>query len=593
MDNGIKRQKLYIIGVAIVVLVSAGFSWLTIQSGFNPIWLGIILPGVIFVLGVLVLQKERALQDRQSIWVNRVQKIEKQFEAVVQLNHNLLDVQDEKSLMEVTLAGIAKLSGVDYVSLVPLDEWDQPLPAFTYGPLSSPLHAAWREHLVTQLVKDRCAVCQGKPEPDAGPCPLLVGPFSDDNKIVCLPIRRGRRMLGILNLYLKENQDIDSEILKIIEAVLNEVALVIQGVRLQVQENSTLRQLQLLHSSDSNLSHTIDKLMADLHMILDADGSYLLMQNTDILPQNYSWLRADAWAERILKTTVDSVISTSQPLSFAGQDSEGNPLWVAAVPVEMPKGNAFWGVIAAVIPQEGSAASQLNGMLRSSATQVALLLQGELNRISFEYRAVVEERTRIAREIHDGLAQTLAYLKLNTAQMQTYLNQQNYKRLEDAIKESYRALSEAYLDTREAIDYLRVSPENDFENSLRQLVSIFLESSSIPVNIQLDHSLMDVSPEIKAQILRIVQEALSNIRKHSKATQVQLTVVRMSEDLFVEIQDNGRGFPPEDILENSQHGLRGMRERADLIGADFQIISQPGQGAKIRLRLPFIEETRT
>jgi signal transduction histidine kinase len=86
--------------------------------------------------------------------------------------------------------------------------------------------------------------------------------------------------------------------------------------------------------------------------------------------------------------------------------------------------------------------------------------------------------------------------------------------------------------------------------------------------------------------MRIVQEALSNVRKHAHANQVWIDCIERDGDLYLEVQDDGDGFFPEDVSGTSRHGLRGMRERADLIGADFQIINQVGQGTKINIRLP-------
>jgi len=99
-----------------------------------------------------------------------------------------------------------------------------------------------------------------------------------------------------------------------------------------------------------------------------------------------------------------------------------------------------------------------------------------------------------------------------------------------------------------------------------------------------------IEPEIQAQLLRIVQEALSNVRKHSQASQVRVEVRNWKGMLILEISDNGVGFSAEDVPEFSRHGLRGMRERAELIGADFQVISKPQAGTTIRVHLPLKQE---
>ena len=96
----------------------------------------------------------------------------------------------------------------------------------------------------------------------------------------------------------------------------------------------------------------------------------------------------------------------------------------------------------------------------------------------------------------------------------------------------------------------------------------------------------DLSPEVQAHLVRIVQEALNNVRKHAEASQAQINLRMWEGDVLLEVIDDGRGFDPLDVPLVAQYGLRGMRERAELIGADFQIVSQPGQGTAVRLRLP-------
>jgi signal transduction histidine kinase len=96
----------------------------------------------------------------------------------------------------------------------------------------------------------------------------------------------------------------------------------------------------------------------------------------------------------------------------------------------------------------------------------------------------------------------------------------------------------------------------------------------------------DLAPEVQAQLIRIVQEALSNTRKHAEAQQVWVSCHTVSGELVLEIRDDGRGFSPEDVPGPSRHGMRGMRERAELIGAEFQVISRPQEGTTVRLRLP-------
>jgi len=207
-----------------------------------------------------------------------------------------------------------------------------------------------------------------------------------------------------------------------------------------------------------------------------------------------------------------------------------------------------------------------------------------------EYKAVLDERTRLAREIHDGLAQTLAFLKMEAARMQAYVSKGDVEALSRTLKACYQTLSDAYLDARQAIDNLRRVPDKRLGDWLEFTAAEFTTLTGIAVdvaNVKLTHTF---SPNVKAQLVRIVQEALTNVRKHAQACQVTISACEQSGTAILEVCDNGCGFAPEETQPVSQYGLRSMRERAESIGADFQIISSPGAGTVMRLQIPIREK---
>jgi len=89
-------------------------------------------------------------------------------------------------------------------------------------------------------------------------------------------------------------------------------------------------------------------------------------------------------------------------------------------------------------------------------------------------------------------------------------------------------------------------------------------------------------------LIRIVQEALSNVRKHSYATQAWVSYRQTGQVFIIEVRDDGRGFSPEEIPSVSRYGLQGMRERSELIGAEFQVISRPDEGTTVKISLPLV-----
>lgn len=207
-----------------------------------------------------------------------------------------------------------------------------------------------------------------------------------------------------------------------------------------------------------------------------------------------------------------------------------------------------------------------------------------------EYKAILDERTRLAREIHDGLAQTLAFLKLESARMQAYASKGDVAAVKRMLEACDKTLSDAYLDARQAIDDLRHIPDESLADWLELTAADFKTLTGIEVDVSDVYLRHVFSPGVQAQLVRIVQEALTNIRKHAQAGAVTISMLERGEAIVLEVYDNGRGFAPEQTQPASQYGLRSMRERAESIGADFQIISRPGAGTTIRLHIPIREK---
>ena len=202
-----------------------------------------------------------------------------------------------------------------------------------------------------------------------------------------------------------------------------------------------------------------------------------------------------------------------------------------------------------------------------------------------EYRAILGERTRLAREIHDGLAQTLAFLKIEIGRAESFLTQGKSEEAARILKDSSRTVDDAYLDARQAIENLRRAPDDSLVTWLGQAADDFAELSGLPVDVDLRLT-RDFPPIVQAQLIRIVQEALTNVRKHARAHHVRLAAWEDEQDTLIEVADDGRGFRPADSVAAARFGLRGMRERAESVGAEFQVTSCPESGTTVQVRIP-------
>jgi signal transduction histidine kinase len=208
------------------------------------------------------------------------------------------------------------------------------------------------------------------------------------------------------------------------------------------------------------------------------------------------------------------------------------------------------------------------------------------------YRAVLEERHRLARELHDSTAQILGYVRNKATAVRMLIEQ---KKLPNAITE-LRQLDEAagsvFADLRQAILDLKtdISEGQDIGLILTEYAINFERYSDIPTEVtneSTDRIHAPVGSDI--QLLRIVQEALANVRKHAGATRATV-ILQVDEQkiLTITIRDNGAGFDPaEDLSDRKPHfGLETMSERASSIGASFEIVSEKGQGTQVIVKLP-------
>jgi signal transduction histidine kinase len=194
--------------------------------------------------------------------------------------------------------------------------------------------------------------------------------------------------------------------------------------------------------------------------------------------------------------------------------------------------------------------------------------------------AGLAERTRLAREIHDGLAQDLWFAKLKQGRVlqSATLDLETRTSAGEVLDAIDTALSEA----RQAVMAMRVDPgaASSLEEVLRSYVEDFGDRFGLRAEFQADATLPRLPPRTEAEILRIVQEALNNVRRHADATVVRVHSERDGQIARVSVADNGRGFDPS-AVPAERYGLRGMQERAELVGATLQIRSRDRDGTTI------------
>lgn len=206
--------------------------------------------------------------------------------------------------------------------------------------------------------------------------------------------------------------------------------------------------------------------------------------------------------------------------------------------------------------------------------------------------AIAQEKERSARDMHDNLGQVLGFINL---QAQAIRHEYSLQHKDDLLNQMDRLVSatkEAHKEIREYINEARgyVYLENGFIIGLNNIIASFQNSTGIQVMSKLPGDSLgdEIDPNIRINILNIIKEALNNIRKHSQASQVSITLERGAEELTVVIEDNGIGIDHKDNKSNT-FGLNIMKDRASEIGARLIINSSKGAGCRIELSIPIWE----
>jgi two-component system nitrate/nitrite sensor histidine kinase NarX len=199
--------------------------------------------------------------------------------------------------------------------------------------------------------------------------------------------------------------------------------------------------------------------------------------------------------------------------------------------------------------------------------------------------AVSQERNSLAQEMHDSIAQSLAFLKIQVQLMRNAVQADDKVEVQQVLEEIDTGVRESYGDVRELLLHFRTRANTeDIEPALTTTLRKFEHQSGIKTSLTLQGQGMPLSPVLKIQVLHIIQEALSNVRKHANASHVWLDVQQPSWRF--EVRDDGIGFEHEDGRIDETHvGLRIMMERAQQIGAVLDVVSKPGQGSSVILIL--------
>jgi two-component system nitrate/nitrite sensor histidine kinase NarX len=275
----------------------------------------------------------------------------------------------------------------------------------------------------------------------------------------------------------------------------------------------------------------------------------------------------------------DFTVPTPRPLLHAC--SRDNFRSIAAIPIRSKQNmlgllNLFFDTTRVLPPGEVR-------LLESVGLHLGTAIENQRLIAREKEMAISEERNLLAQELHDSIAQSLAFLNIQVQLLQEDLSKEKVANAIEVVEQIREGVQESYDDVRELLVHFRTRLDHaDLDAAIGSALEKFEGQVGIPTHYSRVGPPLDLPPESVLQMLHILQESLSNIRKHSGATEVEVELVSASECRLT-VKDNGKGYDPDKDAGDTHVGIRIMRERAHRMGGNLAFTSAPGQGTQVSL----------
>ncbi|MEZ4591132.1 MAG: DUF3365 domain-containing protein [Chloroflexota bacterium] len=253
--------------------------------------------------------------------------------------------------------------------------------------------------------------------------------------------------------------------------------------------------------------------------------------------------------------------------------------------VPLHSGSQALGTLTLLQREETAVSPEQHQFITCLGNQLGVAVANARFQQEIERLAILEERGRIARELHDSLAQTLSWLHLKMDMLTQTLEEGNILQTRQEAQDVQQVVNQACFEVRESIDGLRIQPADSFSRAVTDYVTEFSRRSRLAVHLSIGDACR-LSPVVEIEALRILQEALTNAYKHAQASEIAVAFHRYNGAVELSVRDNGRGFEPTAVSPTGHYGLHIMQERAERVAGTFYLESAPNHGTQIIVRLP-------
>ncbi|MDX1521594.1 MAG: GAF domain-containing protein, partial [Anaerolineae bacterium] len=444
--------------------------------------------------------------------------------------------------------------------------------------------------------------------------------FSTES-VICAPLRTGNQTIGAIEVINKKVGSFTPEDLQLLSWLATPAATAIDNAGLFEAEHRARKQADILRGATATLTSTLNSnkvlqsILVHLKEVVSFDNAHVFLRNGD-------WLevvagRGSTQAEEpvsVVRYPIENPLyreieETGHPVMIADAQKDprfeiwGNPDTIRGwMGVPLTVQNEVIGCLALDSQNAGAYSTVEAELAQAFANQAAVAIQNARlfeqvrtgrKRLQSLSRRLVEiqetERRRIARELHDEAGQSLSSLMVDLRLLERKVEDPkavlagilDLKHRTNDISENLHRLA---TDLRPAsLDHLGL------ETTLRQYIENFGQQNELETQFEavgLDDRRLQ--PSVETNLYRVVQEALTNVLRHSQATQVDVLLERRGEHLVAIIEDNGVGFDPDAAAQSGRLGLVGIRERAEMLDGNLMIESTPGVGTTIYVEVPYV-----
>ncbi len=603
----------------LVILALAGLHQLTLwtlQPWVSPVyrrWLAVALYGlsgslaVWFVLDWLakkIAQHEQTEADLRAAHENLAEN-HRQLLAVHDIGCEIASASEMQQVLDLAARAPSHLTEAVGSTIITFDDDRDRLKLDMAWGLSDAYLGGLRQRMEAGVSATRCQQCTSLKAHLSIDCPLFVGMeelarHEGVKSLVCLPLVRNQQRDGIISAYYPSPNGPPEEQIQLLNIVTTEISSALDRARLQTSQMATLYAVENLTQTQHNLDDLLAQVLEATLSGWDACGGGILLydqadaawhhwtqQGLGDTPNHPHFELAVRLAEEARQRRQPILIPDMSQYPAWSLAGDGGPDSAAVAP--LIASNQLLGVLVMMAQKPNLFQPRQASFFSAIAHQAALAINNAQLYARVQQMAMLEERYRLSREIHDGLAQTLSFLGWHLDHLTTLLTKGQLDKLADELATGQHMVREAYMNVREAIDGLRLPGEHKgITVALQEQIVDFEERTGIETSLEINAEPESLPAETELQLLRIVQEALVNVRKHACAQHVwvRLNDETYNDRLILTIADDGCGFDPALPRGRKHLGMSTMRERAQSQGGDFSVVTGPKQGTRIRVTLP-------